>query len=53
MKTVQMISANGGAQIGVNDDRVEHFERKGWRVADKAPRSRQPKAPKADASEEK
>ena len=29
MKTVQMISANGGAEIEVNDDRVEHFERKG------------------------
>ena len=41
MKSVQMISANGGAQIGVNDDRVEHFERKGWRLVDaKAPRQR-------------
>ena len=59
MKTVQMISANGGAEIEVNDDRVEHFEhfeRKGYRLVDAtapAPRSRQPKAPKADASEEK
>ena len=34
MKTVQMISANGGAEIEVNDDRVEHFERKGWRLVD-------------------
>ena len=41
MKTVQMISANGGAEIEVNDDRVEHFERKGWRLVDaKAPRQR-------------
>ena len=56
MKTVQMISANGGAEIEVNDDRVEHFERKGYRLVDaKAPepRNRQPKAPRADASEEK
>ena len=38
MKTVQMISANGGAEIEVNDDRVEHFERKGYRLVDaKAP----------------
>ena len=51
MKTVQMISANGGAEIEVNDDRVEHFERKGWRASAeaKAPRSRTPKAAKADA----
>ena len=41
MKTVQMISANGGAEIEVNDDRVEHFERKGYRLVDaKAPRQR-------------
>ena len=56
MKRVQMISANGGAEIEVNDDRVEHFERKGWRLVDaKAPepRSRQPEALKADASEER
>ena len=53
MTRIKMISADGGTEIEVNDDRVEHFERKGWRVADKAPRSRQPKAPKADASEEK
>ena len=36
-----MISANGGAEIEVNDDVVEHFERKGWRLVDaKAPRQR-------------
>ena len=51
MKTVQMISANGGAEIEVNDDRVEHFENKGWKVA-KAPTARQPRASKADASKE-
>ena len=49
MKKVEMVSANGGAVIEVNDDRVEHFENKGWKVAkdrppvnqgpDKAPRS--------------
>ena len=55
MKTVQMISANGGAEIEVNDDRVEHFERKGYTTAGAKPasRSHEPKAIKADATEEK
>ena len=53
MKIVQMTSADGGAEIEVSDDRVEYFERKGWRVVDaKAPRSRSTKAQKADAREE-
>ena len=54
MKTVQMISANGGAEIEVNDDRVEHFERKGYTTADAKPasRSHKPKAIKAEAIEE-
>jgi hypothetical protein len=29
-----MISADGGTEIEVNDDRVEHFERKGYTTAD-------------------
>ena len=56
MTRIKMISADGGTEIEVNDDRVEHFERKGWRLVDaKAPepRSRQPEALKADASEER
>ena len=46
MKIVKMISANGGAEIEVTDDRVAHFERKGWKVS-KAPASHKPKSAKA------
>jgi hypothetical protein len=53
MKTVQMISADGGTEIVVPGDKVEHFERKGYRQADKPVRGRSPKAKMADANEEK
>ena len=56
MKRVKMISADGGTEIEVNDDRVEHFERKGYTTAGAempASRSHKPKAIKADATEEK
>jgi hypothetical protein len=54
MKRVKMISADGGTEIEVNDDRVEHFERKGYTTADAKPaaRSHKPKAIKAEAIEE-
>jgi len=55
MKRVKMISADGGTEIEVNDDRVEHFERKGYKAAEaKTPpaRSYKPKAIKAEAIEE-
>jgi len=49
----KMISANGGTEIEVPADRVEHFENKGWRRADSSVRGRSPKAKLADATEEK
>ena len=54
MKRVKMISADGGTEIEVNDDRVEHFERKGYTTAGAMPatRSQKPKAIKAEAIEE-
>ena len=33
MTRIKMISADGGTEIEVNDDRVEHFERKGYTTA--------------------
>ena len=56
MTRIKIISADGGTEIEVNDDRVEHFERKGYTTADAempASRSHKPKAVKADATEEK
>ena len=55
MTRIKMISADGGTEIEVNDDRVEHFERKGYTTAGvkSASRSHKPKAVKADATEEK
>ena len=54
MKRVKMISADGGTEIEVNDNRVEHFERKGYTTADAKPasRSHKPKAIKAEAIKE-
>ena len=37
MTRIKMISADGGTEIEVNDDRVEHFERKGYTTADAMP----------------
>ena len=56
MTRIKMISADGGTEIEVNDDRVEHFERKCYTTADAkmpASRSHKPKAIKAEATEEK
>lgn len=53
MKRTKMISADGGTEIEVPADKVEHFENKGWRRADKPVRGRSPKAELADANEEK
>ena len=54
MNRIKMISADGGTEIEVNDDRVEHFERKGYTTAGAKPasRSHKPKAIKAEATEE-
>ena len=53
MKLTKMISADGGTEIEVPGDKVEHFENKGYRQADKPVRGRSPKAKMADANEEK
>ena len=53
MKIVKMVSANGGAEIEVSDDRVQHFEQKGWSLVKKTTAARQPKAPRAIATKEK
>ena len=49
MTRIKMISADGGTEIEVNDDRVEHFERKGYTTAGAKPASRSHK-PKAIAA---
>ena len=48
----KMISADGGTEIEVPADRVEHFENKGWRRADSPARGRSPKARQDYANEE-
>jgi hypothetical protein len=54
MKRVKMISADGGTEIEVTDDRVEHFESKGYTTAGakSAMRGPKPKAIKAEAIKE-